>query len=105
MDDNVKKFYPPVIEGTIPAFYGTTLVVPFSMNRAVGKNDIRGFSLKIKTIQTNTFVANIKTENYTTKTGGSLRQSCAPDEKAKLKCGCVIAAKSMTRIFLMSKYD
>ena len=66
MDDNVKKFYPPVIEGTIPAFYGTTLVVPFSMNRAVGKNDIRGFSLKIKTIQTNTFVANIKTENYTT---------------------------------------
>lgn len=47
----------------------------------------------------------VKTENYTTKTGGSLRQSCAPDEKAKLKCGCVIAAKSMTRIFLMSKYD
>jgi len=60
------KLYPPVIEGTIPAFYGTTLVVPFSMNRAVSKADIKGFSLKIKTIQTNTFVANIESTSYTT---------------------------------------
>lgn len=60
------KLYPPVIEGTIPAFYGTTLVVPFSMNRSVGKTDIKGFSLKIKTIQSNTFVANVTSTNYTT---------------------------------------
>ena len=46
------KLYPPNIEGTIPAFYtegGTTLlVVPFSMNRAVGKSEVYGFSLKLK---------------------------------------------------------
>ena len=60
------KLYPPVIEGTIPAFYGTTLVVPFSMNRAVAKSDIKGFSLKIKTVQTNTFVKNLTSNDYTT---------------------------------------
>lgn len=59
------KLYPPVIEGTIPAFYGTTLVVPFSMNRAVAGSDIKGFSLKIKTVQTNTFVKNLNSINYT----------------------------------------
>ena len=60
------KLYPPVIEGTIPAFYGTTLVVPFSMNRAVAKSDIKGFYLKIKTIQTNTFIANVQSKDYDT---------------------------------------
>lgn len=60
------KLYPPVIEGTIPAFYGTTLVVPFSMNRSVAKSDIKGFSLKIKTVQTNTFVKNLTSTDYTT---------------------------------------
>lgn len=49
------KLYPPQIEGTIPAFCtknGTTeLVVPFSLNRAVSKNEIAGFVIKIKTVQ------------------------------------------------------
>lgn len=62
----MEKLYPPVIEGTIPAFYGTTLVVPFSMNRSVAKSDIKGFIVKIKTIQTNTFVANIESKDYDT---------------------------------------
>ena len=53
------KLYPPVIEGTIPAFNGATLVVPFSMNRAVSKADIGGFSAKIKTVQSNTFVVTL----------------------------------------------
>ena len=47
------KLYPPLIGGTIPAFYtqGTTdLVVPFSMNQAVGKTEISGFILKMKYI-------------------------------------------------------
>lgn len=55
----MSKLYPPVIEGTIPAFNGTTLVVPFSMNRSVSKADIGGFSAKIKTIQSNTFVVTL----------------------------------------------
>lgn len=50
------KLYPPNIEGTIPAFYkeeGDTstniaLVVPFSMNKAVSKSEVKGFSLKLK---------------------------------------------------------
>lgn len=53
------KLYPPVIEGTIPAFNGTTLVVPFSMNRSVSQAQINGFALKIKTIQSNTYVVTL----------------------------------------------
>ena len=53
------KLYPPIISGTIPAFYSESMengatsakiVVPFSMNRAVSDNDIKGFQLKIKTV-------------------------------------------------------
>ena len=45
------KLYPPVIEGALPAFYGTeSLSVPFSMNRAVGVSEVAGFALKIKTV-------------------------------------------------------
>lgn len=44
------KLYPPNIEGTIPAFYGTTIVVPFSMNRAVGSAEVKSFSLKVKKV-------------------------------------------------------
>lgn len=51
------KLYPPLIEGTIPAFCAqetdsdVTLSVPFSLNRAVAKSQINGFALKIKTVQ------------------------------------------------------
>lgn len=51
------KLYPPLIEGTIPAFCAqetdsdVTLSVPFSLNRAVAKSEINGFALKIKTVQ------------------------------------------------------
>ena len=44
------KLYPPIISGIIPAFAGTTLVVPFSMNRAVSRTEVGGYSLKLKTI-------------------------------------------------------
>lgn len=56
------QLYPPYIEGTIPAFYGDSLTVPFSMNRAVSINEVYGCSLKIKTVQNNTFIATIKSE-------------------------------------------
>jgi hypothetical protein len=51
----VEKLSPPLVEGTIPAFYsddGATakLVVPFSMNRAVSKVQVKGIALKIKTV-------------------------------------------------------
>lgn len=46
------KLYSPYLEGTIPAFYGDSITVPFAMNRAVGKNEVKGFSLLVKSIQT-----------------------------------------------------
>ena len=59
------KLYPPIIPGTLPAFYTTKdeenrtvtkITVPFSMNKAVNTNEISGFSLKIKTAYSNTFI-------------------------------------------------
>lgn len=44
------KLYPPNINGTIPAFYGTTLVVPFSLNKAVALAEIKDIICKIKTV-------------------------------------------------------
>lgn len=59
----VEKLYPPIIAGSIPAFYsvgGTaTIAVPFIMNKAVGYNDISGFKLKIKTVQSNTYLTTL----------------------------------------------
>lgn len=49
------KLYPPIIEGTIPAFYGDTIKVPFEMNKAVSHLEISGFSLKFKTVQSNRY--------------------------------------------------
>lgn len=50
------KLYPPNIAGTIPAFNGTTLVVPFSMNKAVAKREVSSFALKIKTVYNSTYL-------------------------------------------------
>ena len=63
------KLYPPYIEGTIPAFYeedeGTAIItVPFSMNRAVDKNQVNGFHMKMKTVQSNTFILDLQTEEF-----------------------------------------
>ena len=63
------KLYPPYLEGTIPAFYGNSITVPFSMNRAVGKNEIRSFSLLIKSIQTGDQLAELKAFKYDLESG------------------------------------
>ena len=47
----MSKLQPPIIEGILPAFYGNLLTVPFQMNRAVSRSEVKGFSLKIKTVQ------------------------------------------------------
>ena len=54
------KLYPPYIEGTIPAFYGDSLTIPYSMNKVVHRNEIAGFSIKIKTIQNNLHLGTIE---------------------------------------------
>lgn len=63
-----EKLYPPIINGSIPAFCiknGTAnLAVPFSVNRAVSMNDVGGFRIKIKTVQSNLYLASYTvTEN------------------------------------------
>jgi hypothetical protein len=60
------KLYPPIIEGVLPAFYSDTIVdsegkvikitIPFSMNRAVSSSQVGGFALKIKTVQSSTYL-------------------------------------------------
>jgi hypothetical protein len=51
----MSKLYPPVIEGTLPAFYSegegmVKITIPFSMNRAVSEAQVSGFELKIKSL-------------------------------------------------------
>lgn len=48
------KLYPPVINGTIPAFYDSSITVPFEENKTVSEYD--GFALKIKTVQSNRLI-------------------------------------------------
>lgn len=50
------KLNPPYIEGSLPAFYGTVLTVPFTMNQTVSDLNILSFTAKLKTIQSNTLV-------------------------------------------------
>lgn len=53
------KLYPPYIEGSIPAFYGERLTLPYEMNKTVGYEDIVGFKLKIMSVSTNTIIGYI----------------------------------------------
>ena len=52
----MEKLYPPNIAGTLPAFYGESFTIPFSHNRAVSASEIGGYTLKMKTIQSNKIV-------------------------------------------------
>lgn len=50
------KLYPPNLEGKLPAFTGTTLVVPFSMNRAVGPSEVYALQVIIRLINRDTVI-------------------------------------------------
>ena len=65
------KLFPPAIENKLPAFAGRTLRVPFTHNRAVSMLQVGAMSAIIKTVQTNTVIAeNIKgTYSYDDATG------------------------------------
>lgn len=63
------KLYPPNIAGTLPSFYipsagTTTLVVPFSMNKTVSPNQVKGFSLRIKTTNTDILYGVLESDNW-----------------------------------------
>lgn len=52
------QLYPPTIAGTLPSFYkskvngAATIAVPFTMNKTTKISDVSGFSLRIKTTNT-----------------------------------------------------
>lgn len=50
------RLAPPIVEGTIPAFWGTALTVPFAMNRSVSTEQVAKIVLKIKTIASSTYL-------------------------------------------------
>ena len=64
------KLYPPHIEGTLPSFYKSTsgdysyITIPFSMNKAVGMNEVGGFSLLIKDVITGEHIIDKTTVNH-----------------------------------------
>ena len=65
----------PIIEGTLPAFYsegnGTTanVVVPFSMSRAVNRDDVTGFNLKIKGLKGSNVLFTVSSSSVSYVTG------------------------------------
>ena len=60
------KLYPPILESSIPAFYGTgTITVPFSLNRTVGYGDITGFAIIVKSTVTNDIIYTDTTNTVT----------------------------------------
>ena len=51
--------YPPYIEGKLPAQEGDTLSIPFQLNRAVGRDEIKGICAIIRTVSTGVPVGEI----------------------------------------------
>ena len=77
------KLYPPIIEEIIPAFsMSAGLSIPYSLNRAVGMNEVAGFALVIKSTITNevlyTNTINRVTENIITFSVNSSEASLVP---------------------------
>lgn len=58
------KFNPPNIAGSIPAFTGRQIVVPFSMNKTVAINTVKQMYAKIKTAQSDAFVCTLSTPYF-----------------------------------------
>lgn len=89
------KLYPPVIEGTLPAFYSENgvvkITIPFFMNRAVSYSQVGGFELRIKTVQNGSYLYTVQTYNpahYELEDSGNLHVTFYLDDKDnKLKIG------------------
>lgn len=59
------QLYPPIIEGTLPAFsHENPIIIPFGMNKAVSFDEIAGFKIKIKTIQSNSYIKTFDSTEY-----------------------------------------
>ena len=89
------KLYPPIIESILPACYKADngmvkITIPFSMNRSVTASQVSGFELKIKTVQTGTFLYTFATtnpSNFTIDENKSQVTFYIQDKDNKLKVG------------------
>ena len=89
------KLYPPVVENTLPACFRdnkgmVTITIPFSMNRSVSAAEVAGFEIKIKTIQTGTYLYTFSTTDptsYFIHESGSYVTFTITDDDNKLKIG------------------
>lgn len=81
------KLYPPNIEGTIPAFTGTTLVVPFSMNRAVSVSEIKTITVKVKKVSTNDLLLDKKAFDFQISSECSATFKIEEEDKWEPKVG------------------
>lgn len=59
----------PIIQGTLPAFSGDTITIPFTMSRAVSVDSVSGFSLKIKSLHGSSYLLSLITTDYSCKEG------------------------------------
>lgn len=69
------KLNPPSISGTLPSFYSSAgtvdITVPFAMNKTVSLNEVWGFSLRIKTANTDTVIGIVEASNMIDATATS----------------------------------
>ena len=59
----MNKLYPPLLEKTVPAFFGSTLNIDFQLNKAVTLDQVDEMKLIIKSTSTNQEKLNIKSTN------------------------------------------
>ena len=103
------KLFPPYIEGTLPAFYqsnGTTkIVVSFVMNRGVRFDDIKGLMMKIKSIQSNTYLYSAKNDEglYTENQAVFTLPSPISSEDKKILTDAIETAKKRLEILQTKK--
>ena len=57
----MSKLNPPIIEGVLPTFAGSTLIIPFEHNATVGAGSYSGFVVRVSTLITGTLIGTYKT--------------------------------------------
>lgn len=68
------RLSPPQIESKLPAFAKNTegifnIIIPFALNRAVGRDEVKEVEILIKTVQTNIVKAILRTSNISERYG------------------------------------
>ena len=58
------RLSPPQIESKLPAFINGVINIPFNLNRSVGRDEVGGLQLLIKSVQTNELKARLTTSTF-----------------------------------------